>query len=422
MRLTAIFLSALFALSFSSCLKDSCERTVSYIRLEAVYKTSQEIRDATAVGEAPRALKNPGQLYYYDNKIFINERREGIHVIDNTDPVHPQNIAFIAIPGNEDLAIRNGVLYANAYVDLLAIDLLTYQEIGRAESVFQPLWKDVQNGTVAVFYEETPVTEVMNCQTYGALRKQGDVFYSVDVLSEAGFDDFIGSSGAAGGSGIGGSMARFTMANDHLYVVDEQRLHVFSLSNPAVPERASTVHVGWGIETIIPYEDKLFIGSSSGMFIFDNSNPLEPYLLSTFAHARACDPVFVQGNLAYVTLRSGTPCEGFSNQLDVVDITHITNPSLVATIPMQNPHGLSVKGSDLLLCEGEYGFKRFDATNPHFIGSKQLDHVKDFHAFDVISLPGVANIALVIGDDGFYQFSFDDPKKLALLSKIPVGN
>jgi hypothetical protein len=38
----------------------------------------------------------------------------------------------------------------------------------------------------------------------------------------------------------------------------------------------------------------------------------------------------------------------------------------------------------------------------------------------VISLPGQANIALVIGGDGFYQYNFDDPTALKLMSKIPV--
>ena len=37
-----------------------------------------------------------------------------------------------------------------------------------------------------------------------------------------------------------------------------------------------------------------------------------------------------------------------------------------------------------------------------------------------IAIPGNENILLVIGDDGFYQFNFDDPNQLVQLSHIPV--
>ncbi|TAK47364.1 MAG: hypothetical protein EPO28_01935 [Saprospiraceae bacterium] len=421
----AMLLFAGMALSLQSCLKDKCQREVSYIRIDPVFKTLNEIHNGTAVVEGPRVLKAPGQIYFYNNFIFINEKREGIHVIDNADPANPQNISFINIPGNEDLAIRNGVLYANTYIDLLAIDLMNYQVVGRVESVFPPLWEDIQNNQVAVYYQETPVTEEMDCETFSTLYKSGDILYwggpmMLEDLAIA-VDHSSSSAGGIAGSGIGGSMARFTVASDYLYVIDKSSLKVFDLSQPNQPSQASTVDIGWGIETIFPFEDKLFIGSNSGMFVFDNSNPTQPTMLSTFAHARACDPVYVNDNYAYVTLRSGSACEGFNNQLDLIDITNITAPVLVKSFPMDNPHGLSIKDNDLLLCEGDFGLKSFDVSDPLTLGDHLLDHVKGLHAFDVIALPGQQNVALVIGEDGFYQYNFDDPSDLKLLSKILVS-
>ena len=420
-----MLLFAGMAVSLQSCLKDKCQREVSYIRIDPVFKTLNEIHNGIAVVEAPRELKAPGQIYFYNNFIFINEKREGIHVIDNADPANPQNISFISIPGNEDLAIRNGVLYANTYIDLLAIDLLNYQVVGRVESVFPPLWEDIQNNQVAVYYQETPVTEEMDCETFSTLYKRGDILYwggpmMFENLAIA-VDNSSSSAGGIAGSGIGGSMARFTIASDHLYVIDQMSLKVFDLGQPNQPYQASTVNIGWGIETIFPFDDKLFIGSNSGMFVFDNSNPTQPTMLSTFAHARACDPVYVNDNYAYVTLRSGSACEGFNNQLDLIDITNITAPVLVKSFPMDNPHGLSIKDNDLLLCEGDFGLKSFDVSDPRTLGDHLLDHVKGLHAFDVIALPGQQNVALVIGEDGFYQYNFDDPSDLKLLSKILVS-
>ncbi len=423
--------STLLVFGLQSCLKDNCDRTVTYISIEPVYKTLDEIRSGTVVNEAPRELVNPGQLYYYNDHIFINEKKEGIHIIDNSDPSNPITIAFLAIPGNENLAIKDGVLYANTYIDLLAIDLQTYQALGRVENAFPPFWEDIQTNVVLVDYLEVPKTEVMDCATYETLIKNNGAFYAIDVVfAETAFDlnsslnsnqsSGSGIVGGGGGTGVGGSMARFTIMGNYLYAIDNWTMDLFDLSQPDQPVLTGTVDIGWGIETIFPYEDKLFIGSNNGMFIYDNSDPTNPVQLAAFAHARACDPVFVKDNYAYVTLRSGNTCEGFNNQLDLIDITEITDPQLIFSFPMDNPHGLTIKENNLLLCEGEFGLKSFDISDPLTLNQRLLDRVEGIFAFDAISIPGADDVVMVIGEDGFYQYDFSDPANLVLLSKIPV--
>ncbi len=417
-------ITVLLGLTLQGCLKDKCERTVSYIRVDPVFKSPQEIHEGQVVKEAPRELKRPGQLYYYNNQIFINERGEGIHVIDNSNPANPQNIAFISIPGNEDLAIKNGVLYANNYIDLVSINLQDSQfpVLNRVESVFPPFFIDGQSGLLAVSYKETPVTEVMDCERYNRLYYKGGIYYEYNSKSEfLGDSQSSGSSSSTGGTGTGGSMARFTIVGDYLYVVDQTSMNVFDLTVSGLPVFANQLNIGWGIETIFPYQDKLFIGSNSGMFIYDNSNPQAPYQLAQFAHVTACDPVVVKDNYAYVTLRSGNACQGYTNQLDLIDISTITNPQLVSSFPMNNPHGLSIKDDNLFLCEGNYGLKSFDIAEPETLDKHLLDQVSGLHAFDAIALPGDKNLLLVVGEDGFYQFNFDEPSNLKLLSKIPVS-
>ncbi len=417
-------LLAVTSIFSQGCLKDDCERKLTYTRVEPVYKTLDELHTGTAVVEGPRTLGNTGVLYYYNSKIYINERGEGIHVIDNADPKNPVNTAFIAIPGNESFAIKNGILYASSYIDLLAIDLSSQQVVGRTESVFPPLWEDLANNQVAVSYKETKVTEEVDCDTYSNFYNRNGEF--IDFVGGGMEGDFAlqnasNDNNLSGGTGIGGSMARFTIVGDYLYVVDQSSLDVFSLSNPSQPSATNTVEMGWGIETIFPYQDKLFIGSNAGMYIFDNSNPSAPNLLSKFEHARACDPVFVKDNYAYVTLRSGTECEGFTNQLDLIDITNLTSPFLVKTFQMQNPHGLSISGNNLFLCEGAFGLKSFDITDPTTLGQHLLDHEANLHAFDAISLNGQQSLLMVIGEDGLYQYNTEDPADLKFLSKIPTN-
>jgi hypothetical protein len=213
-------------------------------------------------------------------------------------------------------------------------------------------------------------------------------------------------------------MARFALHHNFLYTVSQNDLHLFNIATPSKPVDFAIVNVGWGIETIFPYENKLFIGSSTGMFIYDNSNPAAPKQLSTFQHGRACDPVVVQGDIAYVTLRTGTACAGTQNQMDLVDVSNPSAPQLIKSYQMQNPHGLSIDFPTLYLCEGENGLKVFDVKDKFAVDQHLLAHFKDMDAYDVISL---GKTLLLIGKDGFYQYDSSNPLDLKLLSKIPVG-
>lgn len=210
-------------------------------------------------------------------------------------------------------------------------------------------------------------------------------------------------------------MTRFTIYQDYLYTVDYSDMRLFNISTPSSPAKTAEIPLGWDIETIFPYQDKLFIGSRSGMHIYDNVTPSSPQYLSTFEHARSCDPVVVEGNYAYVTLRSGTECEGFNNQLDVIDIENLTHPSLVKTYPMINPHGLGIDQGTLFICEGQDGLKVLNASDPANVIEQK--HFKNMHAFDVIPL---GKVLLMIGEDGLYQYDYTNPDDLKLLSTIPV--
>lgn len=73
--------------------------------------------------EGPKTIFNPGKIYLKDDLIFINEKYHGIHVIDNSNPEDPTNIAFINVDGCIDMAMKNNVLYADNAVDLIALKL-----------------------------------------------------------------------------------------------------------------------------------------------------------------------------------------------------------------------------------------------------------------------------------------------------------
>jgi len=427
---TFLFIILICTCFFTSCLEDDCAETRTFVQIEPVFIELSEIRKDPTTTEA-RELENPGKLYFYQNMIFINELKEGIHIIDNTDSKNPKNLGFINIPGNVDVAIQDGYLYADSYMDLITLDIRDTDNISltcRHEDIFQSQFSFQDNRGFLVDYVETENSIEVDCsETDFAntfINRGGEIFVDVafDAAGPTGPQGAPGPQGSTaesgGGTGTGGSLARFSIAKNHLYVIDAFNLFVYDIAKADKPVGVNEQYIEWGIETLFPYRDLLFIGANNGMFIYNNENPKEPFFLSKFEHARACDPVFVQGDIAYVTLRDGTRCESFSNQLDVVDVADWRNPKLLETHEMDNPHGLSIRGDHLYLCEGEYGLKVFDKTDITRIPDEQTDHINNIHAFDVISLS--ENHLLVIGLDGLYQYDSSDKDNLEEISVISV--
>jgi hypothetical protein len=131
-------LLSLVAFVLPSC-SNECEVESTYIYYEPVYTSMEEIRSSVEV-LPPLELKQVGKIYFSNGYLFINEPNEGIHIIDNRDPVNPINFAFINIPGAFDLAVKGSVLFSDSYMDLVAIDISNpsvVKELGRVENLFE---------------------------------------------------------------------------------------------------------------------------------------------------------------------------------------------------------------------------------------------------------------------------------------------
>jgi hypothetical protein len=406
-----LMVTVILSTFLSNCDKEKATQT--YTWYTPVYKTLPEVR-ANMKSSPSRALKHPGKIYIYGNYIFLNEFDEGIHIFDNSQPTAPKNIAFIPVPGNEDLAVKGNVLFADSYSDLVTFDIRdpkTVTAIKFTENAFP--YRNIYynyNGTQRPTNPDSvkvTIDWIRHDTTVPYNFRPGGIYY--DALQ-------ANNSAQPGKSstGQGGSMARLTLMNDYLYTVSTSELYTFNISNPGDPKFVKKSEIGnqW-IETIYPFKNKLFIGSSAGMFIYDVSTPGNPVKQGQFSHARSCDPVIADDNKAYVTLRSGNTCAGFSNQLDVLDITDVTNPFLIKTYSMTNPFGLGKEGNTLFICDGKDGVKVYDATNSSDV--KLIKKIDGMETYDVIAWN---NRALVVAKDGLYQFDYSNLNNIHLLSKI----
>ena len=223
-----------------------------------------------------------------------------------------------------------------------------------------------------------------------------------------------GGTGGSDADGKGGSMARFAISGNNLYTVDQGSLTHYEISDANNPVRGNQIPMQFVVETIFPYQDKLFIGTQQGMHIYGLQNPASPNHISTVTHIVSCDPVVADSRYAYVTLRNGTNCrQNNINELQVIDLGYIANPRTVRTYPMVGPKGLGIDNNNLFVCDDV--LKVYNASNPQNLVEKQQLNI---NAFDVI--PNNGNL-LVIGSDGFYQYSYDNNNNaLVFLSKISV--
>ena len=405
-----VALGLLALLLFPGCLRDKCTTQKTYKRYDPVYKTAAECNRGFQV-QPVRDLVNPGKIYYFDHYLLINERNEGIHVIDNSDPANPVKIAFWSIPGNVDMAVRGHYLYADQYINLMTIDIeniASPQTVCYRENAFSLYGFNPQQGWL-VGYDVSEVTEELPCDEVGnnPWWFEGDV-----IMVDAQFDGVNSNGSSSVPTGIAGSFSRFGLVDEYLYTVDNSTLKSWSLAQPDCPATTDSVLVGWNIETLFPWKDRLFIGSQQGVFIFNNSNPKHPVLESTFWHATGCDPVVCDDNHAYVTLHDGTTCNGTLNQLEVINIENLPVATLEATYSMQRPFGLAVRDQYLYLCDD--GLKIYDKSQATNL--QQLAHLDKLKATDVISLD--SNHLLVIGDDGFFQIDVTNPSEPKLISQI----
>ncbi len=429
MKTNKISISILFLLLLSVGLftcKDRVLETRKFIGNKPIYMSFEDMRNG--IKSLPSEdLKQTGKMYFYNNFVFVNEYLKGIHIIDNSDPSNPQNIKFVKIPGNIDMVIKDNFLYADSYVDLVVLnisDINNIFEVFRVENVFPyqvpeydlnyPLASIDQDLGVVIGYTIEEVEETYETTASG---NWGFGFYKYETMD---FTNTSGTTGYTGGQGIGiaGSMARFSIYEDYIYLLNETILNVYDISNLRQPTYVTELNTTTIAETLFLYEGMLFMGTQTGMRVYGLSNPAAPVFISEFSHIQSCDPVVVDDSYAYVTLRSGSACGGFANQLDVVDIHVITSPQLVKSYEMTNPHGLGIQeDKTLFICDGEAGLKVYDASDPLRIDENMLYHFPEMNAFDVIPL---GNLIMMIGADGLYQYNFEEGV-MTLLSFIPIG-
>lgn len=213
-------------------------------------------------------------------------------------------------------------------------------------------------------------------------------------------DSGSGANASASQTGQNGSLTRFLIVNNHLYTISNDALVVYNITNSATPVLKNSIPVGFAIQTIFAYQDKLFIGSNTDMYIYSLTNPEAPSKLATVTYfVRGKDPVVARDSVAYSTVRN----EFGGGVLNCFNIKDITQPITVNRLQMINPYGLGLKGVALYVCEADSGIKVFNIANTY---APVLSKTLRFNelAYDVI-VAGNILVCYIKGGVSFFDIT-----------------
>ncbi len=231
------------------------------------------------------------------------------------------------------------------------------------------------------------------------------LFISCDTNSEL---------SASGENSVAGSTARFTLNGNTLYLINGNNLETYNMDDDGKLTLLDARLVSTDVETIFSRGDALFLGTSSGMYIYSLTGSRIPNYQSFYNHIISCDPVVADSNFAYLTLNNSSSlrCNRGVNQLEIIDIKDLKNPELLKVYAMKNPRGLAVSGNLLFVCDTK--FKIYDKSNADsLVLLKELN----IRADDVIPNNGTLFLTT---SNGFYQY-IEEADTLKLISSIPIG-
>ncbi len=399
MKLNYLFLSLVFFSLWSCDKKDLDFELVQVATPELM--TKADFRKSVEI-MTPVSIDKVGKIYAYKNYIFVSDVNKGVHIIDNSNPTLPKAIKYIKIPGNEDISVKDDFLYADSATDLVVFDISNINSITIAErlkDVFNIYNYNIPIEAEAVDYGKVDLENniIVGWTVTTEKRKKVDSrFIAIDVISND-----VAFNSAESVIGKGGSLARFQIVNNYLYTVGNHEMAIFNIQSLSSPVLEGKQYAGWNIETMFYADSYLYLGSTNGMYIYSVANPSSPEYVSEFTHWEGCDPVVVDGDYAYLTLRGGNACGQLESVLEVIDVSDKKTPTLAGRYELENPYGLGIKENTLFVCDGTSGLKLFDKANP--LDIKLTKAYDDIQSKDVIPLK---NSLLMIGGDTLYQYEY----------------
>lgn len=132
------FYLPVLVLLLASCVTDAIDEVDNrpppnsevYIPVYGEKETAFEIK----VEEA-KQIVSPGKIFTYNQFLVVNIHNEGFHVIDNSNPRIPRHLFFIRVPGSNDVAIKDGMIFSDNYSDIVAFRITEEGDVEVVERI-----------------------------------------------------------------------------------------------------------------------------------------------------------------------------------------------------------------------------------------------------------------------------------------------
>ena len=100
--------------------------------------SKEEVRSQVRFTQS-QSIQENGKIVVYNDYLLINEPNIGIHIFDNIQPELPQPLGLLLVPGNTDFFVRDDIIHATSYTDLVQVDMSdlgNVHEVSRSEDIF----------------------------------------------------------------------------------------------------------------------------------------------------------------------------------------------------------------------------------------------------------------------------------------------
>ncbi|MBP7821962.1 MAG: hypothetical protein KA010_03500 [Saprospiraceae bacterium] len=235
------------------------------------------------------------------------------------------------------------------------------------------------------------------------------------VFTSCSLDSSLSEFDNSSNSGMSGSIKKFVINGDFMYVLNNNEIQTYDVSNSDKPILKNSIRTDYGLETITVYDGYVYVGSTTSLYILNIDDASAPIILSKTDRNYSftgCDPVAVKGNYAYSTVKIIANICGTVNTtsaLIVFDVHDKRNPREIKRIPMSMPNGLAFVRDYLLVCDAganevvvfdvsdlenpihtNYSFDLEDPVDLIINGNKGIISTKN--SFDIYDLSDIADI------------------------------
>jgi hypothetical protein len=110
------YLLVIFCATLVSCRDYTALESVPVVMSRAEVEASIKL-------ESPREIRAPGATALAGRAMYIVEKYQGLHIVDNSNRSAPQRVGFIRIPGIWHVAVIGGHLITDNSRDILSFDI-----------------------------------------------------------------------------------------------------------------------------------------------------------------------------------------------------------------------------------------------------------------------------------------------------------